>query len=194
MDRVNVSLMMRWTRTILNSAVAAALTLTAPVVAAQEPARVDELLSLLAQPDNEGWRRIERQIITEWSRSGSAAMDLLLQRAREAMRADDMPAAVAHLTALTDHAPDFAEGWNLRATAWFRSGQLGPSLADLERALTLNPHHFGALAGLGAILSETGDKTGALRAYKAALAIHPHLEQVSRAAERLETELAGQAI
>lgn len=193
-DRVKVTLMMRWTRTILNIAVAAGLTLTAPAVAAQEGARLPELLALLAQPDNDGWRRLERQILTEWSKSGSPAMDLLLQRGREAMREDDMPAAIQHLTALTDHAPDFAEGWNTRATAYFRAGLYGPSLDDLARALALNPQHFGALAGLGAILSETGNKAAALKAYKAALAIHPHLERIGQAAKRLETELAGQAI
>lgn len=153
-----------------------------------------DLLAMLAQPDNEGWRRLERQILTEWSKSGSPAMDLLLQRGREAMREDDIPAAIAHLTALTDHAPDFAEGWNARATAYFRAGLYGPSLDDLARTLTLNPQHFGALAGLGAILAETGKKAAALKAYKAALAIHPHMERIGQAAKRLETELAGQAI
>ena len=186
--------MMRRTRTILNLAVAAVLTFAATSVTAQEAARLPDLLAQLAQPDNEGWRRLERQIVTEWSKSGSPAMDLLLQRGREAMRADELPAAIQHLTALTDHAPDFAEGWNARATAYFRAGLYGPAIEDLARTLALNPHHFGALAGLGTILAETGDKMGALRAYKAALAIHPHLERVIEAARRLETELAGQSI
>jgi Flp pilus assembly protein TadD len=186
--------MMRRTRTILNLAVAAVLTFTATSVAAQDAPRLPDLLAQLAQPDNEGWRRLERQITTEWSKSGSPAMDLLLQRGREAIREDDLPAAIEHLTALTDHAPDFAEGWNARATAYFRAGHYGPALDDITRTLALNPHHFGALAGLGAILRETGNKAGALAAYKAALAIHPHMEQVIEATRRLETELAGQSI
>lgn len=186
--------MMRGTRSFLNLAVAAVLTFTATSVAAQDGSRLPELLEQLAQPDNEGWRRLERQITTEWSKSGSPAMDLLLQRGREAMREDDMPAAIEHLTALTDHAPDFAEGWNARATAYFRAGQYGPALDDIARVLALNPQHFGALAGLGTILRETGKKDAALRAFKAALAIHPHMEEIRKAAERLETELAGQSI
>lgn len=185
--------MMGRVRDILNSAVAAILTLTATSVAAQE-ARLPDLLAQLAQPDNAGWRRVERQVVTEWSRSGSPAMDLLLQRGRDALREDDAQAAIEHLTALTDHAPDFAEGWNARATALFRAGQHGPAMQDLARVLALNPSHFGALAGVGTILADSGNKRAALAAYKAALAIHPHLEKVREAAERLERELSGQQI
>ena len=184
---------------ILNRAVAAlmlALTL-AVTTAGPAPAQAVDLPALLAElanPESEGWRRIERQIVTEWSKSGSAAMDLLLQRGREAMREGDTAAAIEHLTALTDHAPDFAEGWNARATAFFNAGLYGPSVEDIARTLTLNPHHFGALAGLGMIFQELGDKPAALRAFKAALAIHPHLERVNEAVKKLETETSGQTL
>lgn len=186
--------MMVRVRDILNSAVAAILTLTATSVAAQEPDRLAELLAQLAQPENPGWRRVERQVVTEWSKSGSPAMDLLLQRGRDALREDDAQAALDHLTALTDHAPDFAEGWNAQATALFRAGHHGPAMDALSRVLALNPNHFGALAGVGTILAETGNKKAALAAYQAALAIHPHLEKVREAAERLERDLSGQHI
>ncbi|MFN3936329.1 MAG: tetratricopeptide repeat protein [Gemmobacter sp.] len=166
---------------------------TAGGVAAQST-RVDALLRELADPENAAWRRTERELVTEWSKSGSAAMDLLLQRGREAMRNGDHAAAIEHLTALTDHAPDFAEGWNARATAYFHAGQYGPSIDDIAMTLTLNPSHFGALAGLGAIFSELGDKQKALAAYRAALAIHPHLERIKAAADRLERELRGQEL
>ena len=59
-------------------------------------------------------------------------------------------AAIEHLTALTDHAPDFAEGWHARATAYFRAVLLGPAMDDLQRALVLNPDNFDAVFGLGA--------------------------------------------
>lgn len=183
---------MKCTRVILNLAVAAALLWSPGAVFAQSKA--ETLLADLQRPENEGWRRTERQLLEEWSKSGSAALDLLLKRGRDALRGGENDIAIGHLTALTDHAPEFAEGYNSRASAWFRAGRYGPAVADLQRALELNPQHFGALAGIGAILEETGQKPAALRAYRAALAIHPRQDDVKKAAERLESQLSGEKL
>jgi tetratricopeptide (TPR) repeat protein len=118
-------------------------------------------------------------------------MDLLLQRGRDAMEAGDLTAAIEHLTALTDHAPDFAEGFNTRATAYFQQGLYGPSLKDIARTLALNPRHFGALMGLGTIFEEMGQPQRALEAYRAAHAIHPNEPDLIGAIERLERDLSG---
>lgn len=173
----------------LVAALLAGLLLAAP--AGAQEADLDDLLSRLKSADPGAAGRIEREIWNAWSKSGSAAMDLLLQRGRDAMGAGRTEEAIEHFTALVDHAPDFAEGWNARATAYFAAGAYGPAVADIARTLTLNPQHFGALAGLGAILEETDQKLRALEVYRAALAIHPHLAGVSDAIERLETDVAG---
>ena len=178
-------------RALLNPLVAASLALgglTGAPAAAQE---VGELLERLADPELERWQRVERQIVSEWSKSGSAAMDLLLRRGRDALAEGDHEAAIEHLTALVDHAPDFAEGWNARATAYFESDRLGPAMHDLRRALALNPDHFGALTGLGSILEETGAYERALDAYRAAHDIHPHQPVIGRAVERMERRVYG---
>jgi tetratricopeptide (TPR) repeat protein len=107
------------------------------------------------------------------------------------MQAGDTAAAIEHLTALTDHAPDFAEGWNARATAYFHAGLYGPSLADIQRTLALEPRHFGALSGLGLIFEELGRKEQALAAWRLAHAIHPHSPGINAAIERLEREVSG---
>jgi tetratricopeptide (TPR) repeat protein len=159
--------------------------------AAAQTDQLDALFDRLKEADPASAQRIEGEIWTEWSKSGSAAMDLLLQRGKDAMAAGDFPAAIEHLTALTDHAPDFAEGFNARATAYFQAGQLGPSIEDIARTLTLNPRHFGALSGLGMIFEDLGRPEKALEVYKAALAIHPHLPGVLDAVQRLETETGG---
>ena len=149
------------------------------------------LYEQLADPDNPHWDRAESDILREWSKSGSPTMDLLLKRGREAIEAGDTTAAVEHLTALTDHAPDFAEGWYARAMAYYRAGLYGPSLADLRRVLDLNPHHFAALTGLGTILEESGAPEDAMKAYRAALALNPHQDNVRQALERLEKDAEG---
>ena len=114
-------------------------------------------------------------------------MDLLFGRGQSAMAAGAPELAIAHFTALIDHAPEFAEGWNARATAYFQTGDLGPSVADIAKVLQLNPRHFGALAGLGMIFEELGRPEKALEVYQAALAVNPHMPDVLDAVKRLES-------
>ncbi|MEM6635654.1 MAG: tetratricopeptide repeat protein [Pseudomonadota bacterium] len=153
--------------------------------------RVDSLLEQLAAPDQTDWEAIEAEIWKEWSRSGSDAMDVLLDRGRAAMEEGDWEAAIEHLTALTDHAPGFAEGWNARATAYFNAGLLGPSMEDIERALILNPRHFGAMSGMATILAELGYEQEALEMYRNALAIHPHSPDLKQSADLLDSKVDG---
>ncbi len=152
---------------------------------------LDLLFAELAQPEGESWARAETDILRIWSRSGSAAMDMLYKRGEAALDAGDSATALGHLTALTDHAPDFAAGWYLRSVAFYLDGDFGPALADLERVLTLEPRHFAALTQLGTMLEEVGDKPRALQAYRESLKIHPHQQDAQDAVTRLEQETQG---
>ncbi len=165
-------------------------------LAAQTADTRDEkaLLSALSDADAADAVQLERQLQALWSHSDSPAMDLLLKRGREALEAGDTTAAIEHLTALTDHAPDFAEGWHMRASAYYDAGLYGPAVADLERALKLNPNNYQAIYGLGTIFESLGDTKNAYRAYKLAQAIHPHYESVTEALERLKPEVEGKAL
>ncbi|MEF3047262.1 tetratricopeptide repeat protein [Pseudotabrizicola sp. L79] len=177
---------------LLNNTVAAILAVFLLNTGAfADDAKLADLFDRLKSADAGAAGRIEREIWTEWSKSGSPAMDLLLQRGRDAMAAGNTAEAIEHLTALVDHAPDFAEGWNTRATAYYSAGLFGPSVADIAETLNRNPRHFGALAGLGAIMEELGQTERALDVYRAALAIHPHLQGVTEAVKRLEAQVAG---
>ncbi len=181
---------------ILNRIVAALLPLflTCAVAFAEDTAKLDSLFDRLKTAEVAEAGRIETEIWIEWSKSGSPAMDLLLQRGKDAMALGETGQAIEHFTAVIDHAPSFAEAWNARATAYYMAGEFGPSVADIGQVLTLNPRHFGALSGLAMILEETGKPDRALEVYKAALAIHPHLQGASEAIERLETEAEGQEL
>jgi tetratricopeptide (TPR) repeat protein len=187
---------MRARAVILNRVVAAFLLLflTCTAALAQDSEKLDDLFRRLQAAGAEEAGRIETEIWIEWSKSGSPALDLLLQRGHDALQVGETGAAIEHFTALIDHDPDFAEGWNARATAYFKAGEFGPSVADIAQVLQRNPRHFGALAGLGTILEESGNPARALEVYKAALAIHPHLAGIAEAVARLEAEELGQEL
>ncbi|MEE9388787.1 MAG: tetratricopeptide repeat protein [Paracoccaceae bacterium] len=155
---------------------------------------MDQLFVELADVETPDWQRVVSDIWREWSRSGSASMDLLLERGRLAMQAGDIDAAIEHLTALTDHAPDFAEGWNARATAYFQAGLYGPSIDDIKRTLALNPRHFGALSGLGQIMEQLEFPEKALGAYRQVQAIHPRSRGIEETILRLEEMVGGTSL
>ncbi len=161
---------------------------------AAENAEIDQLLERLADPEAEDWESLERRILGEWSKSGSAAMDLLLERGTQALRTGDLDIALEHLTALTDHAPDFAEGWNTRAIVLFRMGMYGPAIEDIGRALTINPNHFGAMSGLAAILQELGMAEESLKLLEMVQAINPHHPGLEQRIEAQKELLNGQRL
>ena len=170
---------------------ALALLLPGAPSAETEGEALDTLFAELAEPGRTDWMRVEREITRIWERSGSDAMDLLLRRGKDAMEAKDFRKAVEHLSALVDHAPDFAEGWNARATAYYLMGEYALSIADVEQVLTRNPRHFGALSGLAIMLEQLGEVEYAIKALRAVHAIHPNRPDVTEALERLERQVGG---
>jgi tetratricopeptide (TPR) repeat protein len=157
-------------------------------------AELDPLFEALRDADQQGAQAIENRIWQEWSRSGSAAMDLLLDRGRDALEAGEVEAAIEHFSALVDHAPGFAEAYNARATAWFQAGHYGLALEDIRQVLSRNPRHFAAMSGLAMILEEIGEEEGALEAWRGVEALNPSREGVREAIERLERRVEGTSL
>ncbi|WP_293576590.1 tetratricopeptide repeat protein [Phaeobacter sp.] len=167
---------------------------TAAPVFSQSGTEPDELLAALAEADREEAIALDRSLQAIWDKSGSAAMDFLLKRGRDAMERGETKAAVEHFTALTDHAPDFARGWYERARAYFVSGLYGPAVADLERTLALNPNDYNALYALGTLFERFNDPDRAYRAYLLAQAIHPHHDKITSALDRLKDTVSGKEL
>ncbi|WP_319824327.1 tetratricopeptide repeat protein [Thalassovita sp.] len=167
------------------------LTVTFSLPAMGENALPDDLLGALKQSEPVEARKLADEIVLRWAQSGSPAMDLLLKRGQDAADRGDFNQALGHLTALTDHAPDFAEGWHMRASVYFRTDELGLALHDLEQTLRLNPNHFPALYGFGVIMEQLGKPDLAYKAYQLALAIHPHYEEAQEAMKRLQVQVEG---
>lgn len=182
-------------RSYLKCAVAsfgASLVFLTSVVA--EPAEIEALLEGLQTAEPSAAAQIEGRIYELWSKSGSDSMDLLLDRGRTALEAGETDRAIEHFSALIDHAPQFAEGYNARATAYFHEGSYGLSLADIQRTLSLNPRHFGAMTGLALILEELGEVDGALLAWREVEKLHPNREGLETAIRRLEVQIGGETL
>lgn len=162
--------------------------------AAQDQADLDDLFARLADVGPQEAAAVESEIALELARSGSDAMDLLFERGEAALEAQEIDLAIAHFTALADHAPEFPAAYNGRATAYYLAGLYGPAIRDIARVLTLEPRHFGALSGLALILEETGEEARALEVLREIEAIHPHMDGLSARIERLELALTGAAL
>ena len=129
-----------------------------------------------------------------WRKSGSDTVDLLMARAMKLLHEEDFEIALKLLDSVVDIAPDFAEGWNQRATVHFLKGELERSMEDLRHVLVLDPKHFKAITGLALILQKLGNKPGALKAFRKVLKIHPHLTDAQQAERELTREVEGQGI
>jgi tetratricopeptide (TPR) repeat protein len=162
---------------------------------ARRPASLDDLFTRLSAAKDEAEANgVANLIERRWSRSGSDTADLLMSRAGDAIQAKDHALAIELLDRVVTLKPEWAEGWNKRATAFFMMDDPVSSIADIRQVLTREPRHFGAWAGLGHIYMSGGDKKHALEAYRKALAIHPYLAKLKEIVERLTPEIDGRDI
>ncbi|WP_246036020.1 tetratricopeptide repeat protein [Aliishimia ponticola] len=121
-------------------------------------------------------------------------MDLLLRRGQKALEEGQTEAAIEHFTALTDHAPEFAEGWHGLARAYFAADLYGPTLDALGHVLALNPDHYPAMFGLGVLLVEFEDYARAEETFMKVLNLNPHYEEAKEALDRLKRVGVGRTL
>jgi tetratricopeptide (TPR) repeat protein len=156
-----------------------------PARADQKDKRLPALFKRLkAAPTPGDAALIEGDIWKIWFESGSPALDALMDQGATAMEAQDYPMALAAFDAIIKKRPDFAEGWNRRATLYYLMGEYKKSLADIAQTLKLEPRHIGAISGLGLIDIRLEKYEDAVKAYKRVLAISP---QNAGAQRNLET-------
>jgi len=147
---------------------------------------VPSLIEALRDPDAEVRREAEAAIWRIWSRSGDAKVDALYGIGIEQMQAGNLGAAIVTFTRVTELKPDFAEGWNKRATLYFLVGEYRKSLADCDRVIERNPHHFGVLSGYAQIYARLGAYDRALDYARRALDLNPNLSGIRELIEALE--------
>jgi tetratricopeptide (TPR) repeat protein len=150
--------------------------------------------ALKLAPDEASAKAIEERIWAIWVSSGSDTCNLLMSRVRAATDEKDYDLAIKLLDAVIALKPDYVEAWNRRATVYYLKQDYGHSLADIAEVLAREPRHFGALSGLGMILQEIGDDKHALEAYRKALAVDPHLDNVPDVVKTLTEKVEGRDI
>jgi tetratricopeptide (TPR) repeat protein len=154
--------------------------------------RLDTLFAELKRertPDKA--REISERIRIEWQDSGSASVNLLMQWAAKAMETNRQATALDVLDQVIALSPQYVEGWNQRATLHYQMGNFRKSMSDINRVLAIEPRHFGALAGMAAILTAAGKDELALRAWEQFLDIYPADRKSQEQLGELEEKLAG---
>ena len=124
-----------------------------------------------------------------WSRSGDAEIDKLMAKGGEEMQSDRLAEAIETFSEVIRKKPDFAEGWNRRATAYYLAAEYRLSLADCDEVLKRNPQHFGALSGVGQIHFALEDYELALAWFRRALEVNPNMIGVEINIHRTEERL-----
>ncbi len=130
------------------------------------------------------WRR--------WSYVENHAASIRLLRGVAQMEAGDLSAAISEFDVLVEMAPEFAEGWNRRATVYYMVGNFARSVLDIQRTLALEPRHFGALSGLAMIYQEIGKDKAALPILEKVRDINPNAPSIDEQIKALREQIQGQ--
>ena len=150
------------------------------------PADLPLLMAALHDPDARVRQGAEGAIWQVWNRSGDRGTDQVFERGLRQMHNGDLPAAVETFSRVISMNPDFAEGWNKRATVYFLLGEDDLSLKDCAEVLKRNPQHFGVLSGYGQLYVRKGDLGRALDYFRRALTVNPNMEGVRNSIELIE--------
>ena len=137
---------------------------------------------------------VDQRIWQLWLHSDDKAVNRLMAQGVIAMQRGALDRALDRFGEITRRAPDFAEGWNKRATVLYIMGRHRESVADVQQVLNLEPRHYGALSGLGLILVALGREEDALKWLRRALELNPYLDGIRVLADDLGERLKGKRI
>lgn len=161
---------------IINILLLALLLTTAAIQADTDQQKVKKhLLNNLANAQTEQQGRIaEGDLWNFWfNQSPTTAVRDLLDKGIERREAYDFEAAENYFSKVIEAAPEYSEGYNQRAFAKFLRENFASSLTDLEKALELEPNHFGAMAGMYQILRIQNRHEAAFELLRQAVILHP---------------------
>jgi len=146
--------------------------------------------------DDDGHVRVAAQEVmwTIWLRSGNEQIDTLMAEGIRLMEAEQYPEAVEVFDQIITRAPEFAEGYNKRATVYYLMLEFDKSIADIHRTLELNPVHFGALSGMGLCYLGLVEPRQALEWFERAVAVNPNMDTIQLYIQRIREFLRNQTL
>lgn len=173
--------------TIRIIAVLILLTYSLASPADQNDPALDDLFEQLAiTTSDEEASNITREIWQRWTANDDPNVSQLMQIGIRALNYSTYRKALQSFDRVIEIAPEFAEGWNKRATLYYHIKEYRRSIDDIKKTLRLEPRHFGAWSGLGLVSIAQENYTGALAAFKKALSINPHISNIRRYVQKLE--------
>ena len=130
--------------------------------------------------------KIEMSIWNIWSTHPTQdKLTLLLAKGSDLMSIGKLESAHKVFSTIILSDPNWAEGWNKRATVFYLMGRYQDSLNDIDEVLKREHRHFGALSGQGLVHIKLENYEKAIESYLAAKKIYPSI----RAAEVMIPQL-----
>jgi len=151
-----------------------------------DPALDDLFEQLAVTTSDEEASNITREIWQRWTANDDPDVSQLMQIGIRALNYSTYRKALQSFDRVIEIAPEFAEGWNKRATLYYHIKEYRRSIDDIKKTLRLEPRHFGAWSGLGLVSIAQENYSGALAAFKKALSINPHIPNIRRYVQKLE--------
>lgn len=155
------------------------------------PTTEQEALEALKGEDVELAATAEALLWSTWCRSGDPQTDQVFRAGVEAMQQRKLEESEELFSRVIELKPEFAEGWNKRATVRFLRENFTGSVADCQQTRARNPNHFGAASGQGLCHMSLGEFREAAMCFRRALDIHPHLDAVRHNLAVAEVEGGG---
>ena len=157
---------------------------------AWQGATLDRLFETLREGHEEGVHaEAEGHIWGIWCTHADLEARVSLDSAIQALGRERFDHAERVLDRVVERWPEWAEGWNKRATLYFLLGRDAESIADIQRTLAIEPRHFGAISGFAQICMRAGESVSALAALDCVLRICPHHRHARDVADTLRTRV-----
>ena len=156
------------------------------IKADQNDARLENLFEILSKTESDiQINEVTSSIWDIWYETNDPLIEADFYRGLESMRTGDLLMAVAFFTRVIEKNPNFAEGWNKRATVYYMLGKFDASMMDIHETLKLEPRHFGAMDGMGLIFIHLEQFDKAIDIYDQMLKIFPNNSSTKQKKEML---------